>query len=566
MKFLISQLSFFLSEQELRKNLRALLKYVGFLVAVVVTFSVLFHVIMEWEGQKHSWLTGFYWTLTVMSTLGFGDITFESDLGRAFSLLVLVSGIVLLLIMLPFTFIRYFYAPWLEAQIRARAPRAVPGDTKGHVIICRYDSIAPGLARKLDFAQIPYFVLEPDPVVAERMISDGISAVTGDIDSPDTYRRLRARHARMVFANDEDTVNTNIALTIREVAPDVPILALAENDDSIDILELSGAHRVLNLKRRLGQQLATRVNLGAGSVAVIGRFKGLRLAEFAVANTPFADQTLIETRLRQDTGVSVIGVWERGHLRSVRPDFTLTDVSVPVVIGTREQLDRLDARLGSAEREVKPVVIIGGGKVGLAAAGALRRRGVPVHVVDRDPRLARGFKDNADRFIVGDAADREVLAEAGLQDAGAVALTTNDDAVNIYLTVYCRRLKKELHIASRITHERNLEAMCRAGADSVLSYSSLGREYVFSRLLGRNPIMIGEGTDFFYVRVPASIAGTSLEETRIGARTGLIVIALERGDDMQTNPGPQTVIPEGGSLLLLGTAEQRQAFAEAFER
>ena len=44
----------------------------------------------EREGQAHSWLTGLYWTLTVMSTLGFGDITFHSDLGRAFSIVVLM--------------------------------------------------------------------------------------------------------------------------------------------------------------------------------------------------------------------------------------------------------------------------------------------------------------------------------------------------------------------------------------------------------------------------------------------------------------------------------------------
>jgi len=39
-----------------------------------------------------------------MSTLGFGDITFSSDLGRIFSLIVLLTGIVYLLVMLPFTF------------------------------------------------------------------------------------------------------------------------------------------------------------------------------------------------------------------------------------------------------------------------------------------------------------------------------------------------------------------------------------------------------------------------------------------------------------------------------
>lgn len=70
-------------------------------------------------------MTGFYWTLVVMSTLGFGDITFTSDIGRAFSVLVLLSGVILLLILLPFVFIKFF-APWMEAQARSRAPRELP--------------------------------------------------------------------------------------------------------------------------------------------------------------------------------------------------------------------------------------------------------------------------------------------------------------------------------------------------------------------------------------------------------------------------------------------------------
>jgi voltage-gated potassium channel len=96
------------------------------------------------EDRQFSWITGFYWTLTVMSTLGFGDITFHSDLGRLFSVLVLLSGIFLLLIVLPFTFIRFFYAPWLEAQVRVRAPRVLPGEVRDHVILCAWDTIAPG--------------------------------------------------------------------------------------------------------------------------------------------------------------------------------------------------------------------------------------------------------------------------------------------------------------------------------------------------------------------------------------------------------------------------------------
>jgi voltage-gated potassium channel len=112
MKFLASQFTYFLSDRQARRNLGALRTYLYFLVGIVATYSVIFHLLMEFvEQQEHSWLTGLYWTLTVMSTLGFGDITFHSDWGRIFSIVVLLSGVVLLLIMLPFAFIRFFLCP-----------------------------------------------------------------------------------------------------------------------------------------------------------------------------------------------------------------------------------------------------------------------------------------------------------------------------------------------------------------------------------------------------------------------------------------------------------------------
>lgn len=564
MKTLVSQLSFFFGEREARRNLRALLNYVLFLLGVICLYSVLFHFIMAIvEGQKHSWLTGFYWTLTVMSTLGFGDITFHSDVGRLFSILVLLSGVVLLLIMLPFAFIRYFYAPWLEAQLRLEAPREVPARTKGHVVICRYDTIAPGLIRKLRFNDIPYFVIEPDPVVAARLNSDDVSVVTGEIDSRLTYERLRIPSSRLVFANAEDAINSNIALTVREVDPDVRIVALADDDDSVDILELSGATHVLPLKRRLGEHLATRVKHGAGAVQVVGRFENLLIAEIA-NDTLLAGRTLRTARLRERTGVNVVGVWGRGRLQPVRPDAPFANHAVPVVVGTEQQFERLRELLVRPEVQSYTVLVIGGGKVGRATAAALTERGLTVSVVEKEPGLEERLTRAGYRTVIGDAADRHVLEEAGLESASAVVLTSNDDAENIYLTVYCRRLEPELNIVSRITHERNVDAIYRAGADSVLSYSLLGREYLVAALFGREPIMVGEGAEFFLAAVPASLAGQSLGKSRIGECTGLIVIAIEDGGSTVTNPPATTRLASGHRLLMLGSAEQRQAFATEF--
>jgi voltage-gated potassium channel len=86
---------------------------------------------MAWEGRSYSWVTGFYWTLTVMSTLGFGDITFHSDLGRLFSMVVLLIRHGLSVGVDAVHVHPIFYAPWMEAQRGARAPQKLPPETTG---------------------------------------------------------------------------------------------------------------------------------------------------------------------------------------------------------------------------------------------------------------------------------------------------------------------------------------------------------------------------------------------------------------------------------------------------
>ena len=162
MKFFTSQITYFISNKKSKTNIQRLAQFLAILITLIVTYGILFHVIMEMEDQQHSWITGFYWTLVTMSTLGFGDITFTSDLGRLFSMIVLGSGIVVLLIMLPFTFIEFFYAPWMEAQSRARAPRELPDSLKGHIIITSFDPLTRSLIEKLDQYQKKYVLLISD--------------------------------------------------------------------------------------------------------------------------------------------------------------------------------------------------------------------------------------------------------------------------------------------------------------------------------------------------------------------------------------------------------------------
>ena len=565
MKFFMSQMLSLLGPARTRTNIRALGSYVLLLMTTVALFATGFRLIMyHVEGQEHSWVTSIYWALTVMTTLGFGDITFHSDLGRLFSIVVLLTGVVLLLIVLPFVFIRFFYAPWMESRLRLHAPRTVPHGTQGHVILCGLDSLATALLARLRLHGISHFVIEPDPLKATQLHIDGVPVVTGGIEDRSTYEALAVAQARLVIANCADTTNTNITLTIRDLSPHVPIAAVAEHEQSIDLLELSGSNHVLPLKLRLGEHLANRVNAGHLHCHVVGQMGDLLIAEFPVHNTPLVGRSLRDAQLRDTFGLNVVAVWERGRMVPVTPDIILADGSFLVVMGSREQINNLDTYLVIYNSNFNPVLVIGGGQVGCVTTKTLRSRGVTVHMIEREAALQNSLEGVADQLFIGNAADRELLMAAGLADAPSVLLTTNDDAMNIYLAVYCRRLNPELRVISRITHERNIEAIHRAGADFVLSYASLGAEAVMSLLQSRESVILGEGFDLFYVPVPASLAGQTLANSHIRARTGLNVLALRQPGGGVVPATASTVLEPDCELVMLGNEPQRLAFTEEF--
>jgi Trk K+ transport system NAD-binding subunit len=565
MKFITSQLTYLLYDREMRANVGALVRYLLFLAALITLYAVIFHLIKaRIEGESHSWVTGFYWTLVVMTTLGFGDVTFTSDVGRVFSIVVLLSGVILLLVMLPFQFIRLFYAPWLEARVRLRAPRELPERTAGHVAIVEYDALAAALIDRLKADGVPYVVIEPDAAKASRMVGDGVTVILGDNDARATYEKLRAGAARLVVANCEDTVNTNVTLTVREVAPDVPIAAIVESDDAAEILSLTGATWALALKRRLGESLATRADTGRPMAHVIGGLGALAIAELPARGTPFVHLRVRDTRFRERNGVSVVGLWQRGRLRPAYPDSLIPEDSVLVLAGTSPQLATIAIPEPAAARAAPLALVIGAGRVGQAAALALKKMGLPVHVLDRSARVLASLAGQVDAVVDGDASDREVLVRAGIDRAATILLTTNDDAVNIYLAVFCRRLADRVRIVSRITHERNVEAIHRAGADFVLSYVTLAVDTMMSLLAGHEPVVLGEGVRLFSVPVPPSLAGKTLGVSNIGSATGLSVVAIEHEGRLITPLTIETLLPAGAELVMLGSLPQRQAFATTF--
>ncbi|WP_459936477.1 potassium channel family protein [Desulfonatronum parangueonense] len=564
MKYLPSQIITMLQKQPAKRDLRVLLKFLLVLFLLVTTYTILFHVIMEHhEGRSFSWVTGFYWTLVTMSTLGFGDIVFYTDLGMLFSVTVLLSGVVFLLVMLPFTFIQFFYAPWLEAYAKSRTIRSLPEETENHVIIVGTDAVCLSLPNKLKQHQRnPYLVVD-DQQVASTLQDQGYKVIHGDLDDGETYKRIQVDKAALVVVNSgEDKINTNIVYTLREFC-ETPIVSNASDEDSVDILQLAGSSQVYQFTKMLGQSLARRV-LGVSMQAnIIGRFDELLIAEVPAMRSSLEGKTIFESRLRELTGITVAGVWERGRFRVPTPDTIITSSTVLVLAGSEQQLAVYDEIFGGNWKSDAPVLILGGGRVGRAAADTLKSRDVNYRIVEKNIRAVRS---GSEEYIHGSAADLDTLRKAGIDTAPSVIVTTHDDDMNIYLTIYCRRLRPDIQIITRATLDRNISKLHRAGADLVMSYASLGRTNITNYLLQDNTLMVSEGLNIFKAPAPVQLSGKTLEESSIRQQTGCNVIAIRREGRLDVNPAPGSAIAADSELIMIGDAESEVCFMDLYNK
>ncbi len=309
MKTAAAELAFFLRRQAL-KNLKLLFGYFVFIFSMVLGYAFLFRYLMwHLEGRTYSLMAGIYWVITVMTTLGFGDITFHTDAGFLFATIVTLSGVVFLLVLLPFVLISLFIAPWIEEGMRYRPKRALPGDIRNHVLIFGIDAVTRAFIRKLEGRKIPFVAVTADPDEAFRLESEGMRVLCGTPTDGEFLEKARVDKARGIITNLNDPESINLCLTARKLGS-APIAVLADESAHADLLRLAGATHVIPLPQILGRYLATRATTFGAAAHVLDSFGGLLIAEMPMYGTPFAGQTLEQTRLGDHTGLSVIGPLE----------------------------------------------------------------------------------------------------------------------------------------------------------------------------------------------------------------------------------------------------------------
>ncbi|MGR3178916.1 MAG: potassium channel family protein [Candidatus Anammoxibacter sp.] len=416
------------------------------------------------------------------------------------------------------------------------------------------------LVEKLKDEGTPYYIVLHDLHKAGILFDDKLSVFFGNIFEEETYSRLNIATAKMVFANQDAITNAHIALVIRQIS-DIPIVALIEDENSRTILEKAGCTHILPVKALLGESLSNRTMAGGLKSSVVGNFDKFEIAKIPVYSTAFQGKSISSLKITEDTNVKIVGIWERSDFLLPEPDFILTKSSILVLMGENKELLELNASLSICNPNNNPIIIIGCGAVGLSVAKDFDKNNVPYIIVDKEEGVYNLEKGT---FLKGDASKPGVLEAAGIANAPSVAITTNDDGINSYLTIYCRLLNKDICIISRANYDKNLNSLYKAGADFVVPYNMIGSNMVYNIIHQRNLILRTEGLSIFKYKVSRALDHKTLKKSNIRGFTQCNVICLRRNDKLDFDIKDSTILYQDDILFLIGTTDQEHKFFNIF--
>ena len=105
-------------------------------------------------------------------------------------------------------------------------------------------------------------------------------------------------------------------------------------------------------------------------------------------------------------------------------------------------------------------------------------------IITDDPDRARLLSDRDIDVFTADPSDVESLERARVDTARAVVVATNNDAEDALAILTARQLNPDIRIVAAASNRENVEKLKRAGADTVISPTTLGGHLMAESALG----------------------------------------------------------------------------------
>jgi trk system potassium uptake protein TrkA len=195
------------------------------------------------------------------------------------------------------------------------------------------------------------------------------------------------------------------------------------------------------------------------------------------------------------------------------------------------------------------VIIAGGGRVGFQTAEILADRGHDVTIVERDDRVVSEIADEWMATVIrGDATNPDIIEQAGLDRADAIAALTGETGLNLAVCLAAVELSPGIRTVARIERAAG-EAYTRF-VDAVVFPERAGARVAANEILGSDVQTLADVTgnlDIMLVRVAEGAPAAEKRLTDVRFPAGTLIISDDDGNRIAR---PDTTLTPGSRYLV----------------
>ncbi|MEO6695291.1 MAG: NAD-binding protein [Ignavibacteria bacterium] len=169
-------------------------------------------------------------------------------------------------------------------------------------------------------------------------------------------------------------------------------------------------------------------------------------------------------------------------------------------------------------------------------------------------------------YIEGDATNDDVLIKAGIIKAKGLFAATNQDNLNLVISLSARRLNPEIKIVSLCVNHANMDKIKLAGADIVVSANYIGGLRMVSEMV--RPAVTSfldemlkdkdKNLRIEQIDLNNNLKGKMISDLNVNSLKHTLLIALKTNNTLIFKPEDNTEIKAGDSLIVMTSPEDRE--------
>lgn len=325
-----------------------------FVAALILTGIVIFGVMGFMYFEQYELLDAVYMTIITVSTVGYKEVQPLTDSGKIFTSILIVSSFGTFAYaassigvgILSGKYRYYFKNYRLEQEIQK---------LKDHVIICGYGNNGESAAQHLSLHNLPFVVLEKDPVKLE-ILKNSKNMLFMEADAVDESMILKAgiKNAKSIITTlPSDADNVFVVLTARQLNSNLTIISRATNPKTEAKLRLAGANNVIMPDRVGGNHMAALVTTPDINEFLdklsLASSDSINLEELIVPDQNTNELSVSEIEGIENALVRVVGIKRgqgKGYVLNPEPTATVKANDKLFVLGSKNDTKRLREQYG----------------------------------------------------------------------------------------------------------------------------------------------------------------------------------------------------------------------------